>query len=133
FYEELAALVRPDSRAGLDLARGALASDQWGAFVGDPTGSPPLPLQRSLPESGLSRSPDGAKPVDEVLETLAAFDAPISGPGLARLFPRRPLSRILSSLESRGWATRLPGGAWRMAESARRRISLPESRRRAHC
>ncbi|HEX7252234.1 MAG TPA: hypothetical protein VF376_05065, partial [Thermoanaerobaculia bacterium] len=132
FYEELAALARSDPRAGLDLVRGALASDQWGAFVADPTGNGPLPLPRSIPESGVARSADAATPVDEVLEFLAAFDAPIGGPGLARLFPRRPLSRILSSLESRGWATRVADG-WRLAESARRRLPLSQPRRRAHC
>src|SRR5262249_3180258 len=105
---------------------------QWSAFVSDPTGNAPLPLPRNLPESGLARSSQTATPAEEVLELLAAFDAPVSGAGLARLFPRRPLSRILSSLETRGLAARLAGGAWRMAESARR-LPLPEPRRRAHC
>src|SRR5262245_17117960 len=94
FYEELATVLRPDPRAAQDLVRSALASGQWSAFVSDPTGNAPLPLPRNLPESGLARSSQTATPAEEVLELLAAFDAPVSGAGLARLFPRRPLSRI---------------------------------------
>lgn len=132
FYEGFAEVAREDTALSLPVAERILSSSEWGAFVADATGDAPLPLCRPVSEAGARRS--GETPLEqELLELLSVLETPVGGHQLARILPRRNLSRMLKLLESRGSITREGSGSWRLSASAGRGLCLSVSRRQEIC
>jgi DNA-binding NtrC family response regulator len=134
FYEEFAERIRSEPARAREIAEQTLASQEWGRFVADPTGSSPVPWPRVPPSSTpVSRAPDVPAGDRAILECLAAHELPIDLPSLSRLFSRRRVTSTLASLESRGEAVHDWSGSWRATQVGRQRAPLSETRRRGIC
>ena len=133
FYESFAERAQQNSAGARRLAEELVSSEEWGAFVADPTGQAPMPADAMGSAAVPAASSEETAVEREVLEALSARDGAAGAEELSGLVARRDLRRILARLEARGELVRSPAGRWQAAPAVRRRLSLSASRKREIC
>ncbi|MGH9366168.1 MAG: hypothetical protein ACRD3M_00655, partial [Thermoanaerobaculia bacterium] len=115
FYEWLAGEAGEEPAAVVEVVHASLASGGWGAFASDPTGQAPLPVPDAAPAGPEEALTAAAR---EVLTFLAAREAPVAAPELARSCGRTARSS-LERLSRLGRVEETSSG-WRPTSAGRR-------------